>query len=72
MSDVDCDFCDIRRIYRLEGSGIASCTVIEVVVGPKRYARVFDRNPGVVEWGWVLHPKAVLIWGEPEAPDGAG
>jgi hypothetical protein len=57
----------IQRIYRQEESdGVEGCTVIQPVAGPKRYLRVFDDNPGTVEWGWTLHPSAELIW---EAPD---
>lgn len=53
----------IIRIYRQEESDeVAGCTIIERAGGPKRYQRIWDAYPSQVEWGWTLHPSAVMIW----------
>lgn len=49
-----------------ESKGVMGCTSFEVVGGSKRFMRVFDENPTDIQWGWVLHPTARLLWGEPE------
>lgn len=37
------------------------CIVVEMVGGPKRYARFWPRGDGRIEWGWVLGDNAIRI-----------
>ena len=53
-------------IYRQEESeGVMAATILEILGGPKDYARIWDATPWRVEWGWRLHPTAVEIWRAP-------
>jgi len=49
-----------------EAEGVTQSVSLEIVGGPKRFARVFASDPSRVEWGWVLHESAVKVWGEEE------
>jgi hypothetical protein len=58
----------IKRIYRQEeAEGVQGCTILEPYGGPKRYKRIWDNSGLLAEWGWSLHPTAVLVWENPEA-----
>jgi hypothetical protein len=37
------------------------CIVVEMVGGPKRYARLWPRKPHQVEWGWTLGDNAIRV-----------
>lgn len=59
------------RIYFVpyEKDGAQACYVFEHVGGPKRYMRLFippgewfPNHDGPVEWGWTLHPTAILLF----------
>jgi len=55
----------LKGLYRQEEDpevGVTGCTILEYAGGPKTYARIWDSEPGHVEWGWVLNDAAVVVW----------
>ena len=41
--------------------GVQASISLECLGGPKRYMRIW-LEARTIEWGWVLHPTAVLLW----------
>ena len=46
--------------------GVTESIAIEVIGGPKAYARIYASNPNTVDWGWVIHDTAVCVWRAPD------
>ena len=59
---------EVIRIWRQDQSELVwGCTILEVVGGPKRYARIFD-GASQLEWGWTLHEMARPVQLATDAP----
>lgn len=48
--------------YTPPSEGVAECVGIEVVGGPKPFARYFPISPSRIEWGHTLHDTATEVY----------
>lgn len=54
-----------------EADGQDPVVSLEMLAGPKRYMRIWLRNPDHIDWGWVLSDSAICIWRDADEPPAA-